>query len=68
MLQGHSCALDFELLWFEDSAHLLCEEEPGKTLVTRVEGVLPFAREAHERRGFFESRDPRKSARSPGGN
>jgi hypothetical protein len=53
VLQGYCCALGFELVWFEDSAHLLCEEEPGKTLVTRVEGVLPFAREAHERRGFY---------------
>lgn len=68
MLQGYSCALGFELVWFEDSAHLVYEEEPGKNLDTLVRDVLRFAREAHERRGFFESRDPRKSARSPGGN
>ena len=36
-----------KLVWFEDSSHLVYEEEPGKTLVTLVEDVLPFARAAH---------------------
>lgn len=31
-------------VWFEDSAHLLPFEEPGKTLVTLVQDVLPLAR------------------------
>jgi pimeloyl-ACP methyl ester carboxylesterase len=30
-------------IWFEDSAHLLPMEEPGKTLVTLVQTVLPLA-------------------------
>jgi proline iminopeptidase len=32
------------LIWFEDSAHMIYEEEPGKTLVTLVNEVLPLAR------------------------
>lgn len=32
------------LIWFEDSAHMVYEEEPGKTLVTLVNEVLPLTR------------------------
>jgi pimeloyl-ACP methyl ester carboxylesterase len=32
------------LIWFEDSAHMVFEEEPGKTLVTMVNVVLPLTR------------------------
>jgi proline iminopeptidase len=31
------------LVWFEDSAHMVYEEEPGKTLVNLVNHVLPLA-------------------------
>lgn len=33
------------IVWFEDSAHMTFEEEPGKFLVTLVQEVLPLARE-----------------------
>lgn len=33
-----------KLVWFEDSAHVVFEEEPGKTLVTLQREVLPLAR------------------------
>jgi pimeloyl-ACP methyl ester carboxylesterase len=33
-----------KLVWFEDSAHMPAEEEPGKTLVTLVQDVLPLTR------------------------
>jgi proline iminopeptidase len=33
-----------QLVWFEDSAHMTYEEEPGKMLVTLVEKVLPLTR------------------------
>jgi pimeloyl-ACP methyl ester carboxylesterase len=33
-----------KLVWFEDSAHLVYEEEQGKMLVTLVEDVLPLTR------------------------
>jgi proline iminopeptidase len=33
-----------QLVWFEDSAHMTVEEEPGKMLVTLVEKVLPLTR------------------------
>lgn len=33
-----------KLVWFEDSAHVPFEEEPGKTLVTLVQDVLPLTR------------------------
>lgn len=32
-----------QLVWFEDSAHMVYEEEPGKTLVSLVNHVLPLA-------------------------
>lgn len=32
------------LVWFEDSAHMVYEEEPGKLLVTLVNEVLPLTR------------------------
>jgi pimeloyl-ACP methyl ester carboxylesterase len=31
-----------QLVWFEDSAHMVYEEEPGKTLVSLVREVLPL--------------------------
>ena len=31
-----------KLVWFEDSAHMVYEEEPGKTLVTLANQVLPL--------------------------
>ena len=34
-----------KLVWFEDSAHMPSEEEPGKALVTMVQDVLPLTRE-----------------------
>ncbi|WP_426662845.1 alpha/beta fold hydrolase [Rhodanobacter aciditrophus] len=34
-----------KLIWFEDSAHMVFEEEPGKTLVTLQREVLPLTRE-----------------------
>jgi hypothetical protein len=37
-----------QLIWFEDSAHMVYEEEPGKTLVSLVRDVLPLA--------FFDNR------------
>lgn len=33
-----------KLIWFEDSAHMVFEEEPGKTLVTLEREVLPLTR------------------------
>jgi pimeloyl-ACP methyl ester carboxylesterase len=33
-----------QLVWFEDSAHMVYQEEPGKVLVTLVSHVLPLAR------------------------
>lgn len=33
-----------ELVWFEDSSHMVYEEEPGKLLVTLVDKVLPLTR------------------------
>ena len=33
------------LVRFDDSAHLVSEEEPGKVLVTLVDDVLPLARD-----------------------
>lgn len=33
-----------KLIWFEDSAHVLDQEEPGKVLVTLVQEVLPLTR------------------------
>lgn len=33
-----------KLIWFEDSAHMVFEEEPGKTLVTLQREVLPLTR------------------------
>jgi proline iminopeptidase len=35
-----------KLVWFEDSSHLVYEEEPGKTLVSLVNDVLPLTRES----------------------
>ncbi|MGC1547331.1 MAG: alpha/beta hydrolase [Rhodanobacter sp.] len=32
-----------KLVWFDDSGHLMFEEEPGKTLVSLVQDVLPLA-------------------------
>jgi proline iminopeptidase len=32
------------LVWFEDSAHMVYEEEPGKTLVSLVNVVLPLTK------------------------
>lgn len=32
-----------QIIWFEDSAHMVYEEEPGKTLVSLVNAVLPLA-------------------------
>ncbi len=34
-----------KLVWFEDSAHMVFEEEPGKTLVTVQREVLPLTRD-----------------------
>jgi proline iminopeptidase len=36
-----------KLIWFEDSGHQVFEEEPGKTLVTLVDQVLPLTRASH---------------------
>jgi pimeloyl-ACP methyl ester carboxylesterase len=33
-----------KLVWFEDSAHMVFEEEPGKTLQTLVDDVLPLTK------------------------
>ncbi|MFK2903503.1 alpha/beta hydrolase [Dyella ginsengisoli] len=33
-----------KLVWFEDSSHMVFEEEPGKTLVTLEREVLPLTR------------------------
>jgi len=33
-----------KLVWFEDSAHMVYEEEPGKTLVSLVNEVLPLVK------------------------
>lgn len=33
-----------QLIWFDDSAHMVFEEEPGKTLVSLVQTVLPLTR------------------------
>ena len=33
-----------KLVWFVDSAHMVYQEEPGKTLVTLVNEVLPLTR------------------------
>lgn len=33
-----------QIVWFEHSAHMVYEEEPGKLLVTLVERVLPLTR------------------------
>ncbi|HUQ09046.1 MAG TPA: alpha/beta hydrolase [Steroidobacteraceae bacterium] len=33
-----------KLVWFEDSAHMVYEEEPGKTLVSLVSVVLPLVK------------------------
>lgn len=33
-----------KLIWFEDSSHMVYEEDPGKTLVTLVNNVLPLTR------------------------
>jgi proline iminopeptidase len=35
-----------KLVWFEDSSHLVYEEEPGKTLVSLVNDVLPLTRDS----------------------
>jgi proline iminopeptidase len=35
-------APDKKLIWFEDSAHMVFEEEPGKVLATLVQDVLPL--------------------------
>jgi proline iminopeptidase len=32
-----------KLVWFENSAHMMHVEEPGKVLVHRVDDVLPLA-------------------------
>ncbi|MGE7137012.1 alpha/beta fold hydrolase [Luteibacter sp. NPDC031894] len=37
------------LVWFEDSAHQMPNEEPGKLLVTLVNEVLPLATDGHTR-------------------
>lgn len=34
-----------KLVWFEDSAHEMMNEQPGQTLVSLVQVVLPFARD-----------------------
>ena len=34
------------LVWFEDSAHEIFNEEPGKTLVSLVKYARPFAEKA----------------------
>jgi len=41
---SHIKAPEKKLVWFEDSAHMVYEEEPGKLLVTLVNDVLPLAR------------------------
>jgi proline iminopeptidase len=33
-----------KLVWFEDSAHMVYEEEPGKTLLSLVSEVLPLTK------------------------
>lgn len=38
-----------KLVWFEDSAHMVYEEEPGKTLVSLVNEVLPLVKEEGKR-------------------
>lgn len=38
-----------KLVWFENSAHLVYEEEQGKTLVSLVEDVLPLTQTAPKR-------------------
>ncbi len=35
-----------QLFWFEQSAHEVMNEEPGKTLVTLVQAVRPIAEQA----------------------
>jgi pimeloyl-ACP methyl ester carboxylesterase len=42
---AHIRAPSKQLVWFEDSAHMVQEEEPGKLLVTLVDRVLPLATE-----------------------
>ncbi len=37
-------------VWFENSAHMLYAEEPGRVLVHLVQDALPFAAPAHEAR------------------
>lgn len=39
---SHVSAPRKKLVWFEDSAHMVYEEEPGKVLVTLVNDVLPL--------------------------
>lgn len=34
-----------ELIQFEESSHLIVNEEPGKVLITLVNKVLPFAQD-----------------------
>ncbi|WP_165356369.1 alpha/beta hydrolase [Sphingosinicella sp. BN140058] len=42
---GRVTAPSKQLVWFEDSAHMTFEEEPGKMLVSLVDIVRPLARE-----------------------
>lgn len=42
---GHVRAPSKKLIWFEDSAHMTFEEEPGKMLVSLVNVVRPLARD-----------------------
>ena len=35
-----------KLVWFDEAAHLVTEEEPGKTQVTLVHDVLPQTADA----------------------
>jgi pimeloyl-ACP methyl ester carboxylesterase len=37
-----------KLIWFEDSSHMVYEEEPGKMLVALVNEVLPLTRQTHD--------------------
>jgi pimeloyl-ACP methyl ester carboxylesterase len=39
-----------KLVWFDDAAHLVTEEAPGKTLVTLVDEVLPLTVDADQAR------------------
>ncbi len=55
-----------KLVWFEDSAHEMMTEQPGQTLISLVQDVLPFAQKKHRSGNRNRTRGPERDEVPPG--